>query len=140
MLDTDHLGVLQRQSGSEFTTLVRRLRQCDPAKRFVSIVSFHEQVNGWQAYLNRAKTSAAVVHAYAMFLKVLIDFSNLNVLPFDSAAAQMFDGLRSSGVRRVSTMDLRIAAIALSRGFTVLTRNTVDFARVPGLQVDDWTR
>jgi tRNA(fMet)-specific endonuclease VapC len=36
-------------------------------------------------------------------------------------------------------MDLRIAAIALARGFTVLSRNTVDFSRVPELTVEDWT-
>ncbi len=41
---------------------------------------------------------------------------------------------------RIGTMDLRIASIALARGFTVLTRNLVDFERVPGLAVEDWTR
>ena len=35
-------------------------------------------------------------------------------------------------------MDLRIAAIALSRDVTVLTRNTVDFERVPNLKFEDW--
>jgi tRNA(fMet)-specific endonuclease VapC len=60
-------------------------------------------------------------------------------LPFDLAAAQAFDDLRRQRVR-IGTMDFRIAASALTRGFVVLTRNTIDFARVPGLQYEDWTR
>lgn len=40
---------------------------------------------------------------------------------------------------RISTMDLRIASIALSHNLIVLTRNEVDFRKVPGLSIEDWT-
>jgi tRNA(fMet)-specific endonuclease VapC len=40
---------------------------------------------------------------------------------------------------RIGTMDLRIAAIALTHGATLLSRNLVDFKRVPELEVEDWT-
>jgi tRNA(fMet)-specific endonuclease VapC len=40
---------------------------------------------------------------------------------------------------RVATMDLRIASIAISQHMTFITRNTVDYERIPGLIVQDWT-
>jgi len=36
-------------------------------------------------------------------------------------------------------MDLRIASIALSRGLTLLTRNSRDFSKVPRLVIENWT-
>jgi tRNA(fMet)-specific endonuclease VapC len=71
-------------------------------------------------------------------LDILIDFVAMQVLPFDDAAGNRFETLRRQRAR-IGTMDLRIASIALARGFTVLTRNLVDFERVPGLAAEDWT-
>ncbi len=36
-------------------------------------------------------------------------------------------------------MDLKIAAIAMSLGATLLSRNLADFKKVPELKVEDWT-
>ena len=122
LLDTDHLGILQRQTEPEFSRLIRRIGEHRPTDFFVPIVSFHEQVSGWNTYLHRARTPEAVVRAYVMFQQILADFARMAVAPFDAAAAVEFDALRSAGVR-VATMDLRIAAIAMSRQWTVLSRN-----------------
>ncbi len=35
--------------------------------------------------------------------------------------------------------DLMIAAIALANGLTLVTNNTREFARVPGLKLEDWS-
>jgi tRNA(fMet)-specific endonuclease VapC len=63
----------------------------------------------------------------------------MNVLPFDAPTANAFERFRESGVR-VATMDLRIGAIAYVKEFTVLTRNVVDFERIPGVHVEDWAK
>jgi tRNA(fMet)-specific endonuclease VapC len=48
--------------------------------------------------------------------------------------------LTLAGLRlNVGKMDLRIAAITLENGATVVTRNTRDFSRVPNLTVVDWS-
>jgi tRNA(fMet)-specific endonuclease VapC len=138
LLDTDHISVLQRQAGPEFAALSARVAQQQRADLAFSVVSFHEQVMGCHTYLSRARTSADVARGYAMLSRVLPDFGGAQVLPFDTAAAATLDGLVGQGVR-LAAMDLRIACIALSRGLIVLTRNTRDFGRVPGLVTQDWT-
>jgi tRNA(fMet)-specific endonuclease VapC len=138
VLDTSILSILQRERGTEFETVRRRLEAVNPTLIFAAIVSFHEQAIGWNAYLHRARKSGNLIHGYGMFERLLADFARLNVLGFDDAAAASFEALKSQGLR-VGTMDLRIAAIALSRGFMVITRNIIDFSRVPGLRSEDWT-
>ena len=69
---------------------------------------------------------------------MLAAFAAAVVLPFDDKAALKFESLIAQRVR-VGTMDLRIASIALSEGLTLVTRNTRDFSKVPGLAILDWT-
>lgn len=138
LLDTDHLVTLQRRSEPEYGRLELRLRQYSRSDFSLSIVSFHEQVLGANAFIARASARLAIVRGYQMLETSFMDFDHFQVLPFDEPCAVQFDALRSRGVR-IGTMDLRIAAIALSNDLTVLTRNTVDFESVPGLRVEDWT-
>ncbi len=75
ILDTDHLGIIQRQNGVEFERLRQRLQQHDESAFFVTIVSFHEQIQGWQAYIARAKKEESVSHGYTRLEGILSDFS-----------------------------------------------------------------
>ena len=61
----------------------------------------------------------------------------LPILPFDDAAADAFHRLRDARIR-TGTMDLKIAAICIAHDATLLTRNLVDFEKVPGLCVENW--
>ncbi len=73
-----------------------------------------------------------------MLNRLLTDYISAPVLPFDSACVTVFDSLLARKVR-ISTMDLRIASVALSRGLTLVTRNMGDFRQVPGLTTENWT-
>jgi tRNA(fMet)-specific endonuclease VapC len=79
------------------------------------------------------------VRAYARLHRSLHFYQQWGCLPFDEAAAAIFDQLRTQKLR-LGTNDLAIAAITLAvRGILVI-RNTVDFQRIPGLVQEDWTR
>jgi tRNA(fMet)-specific endonuclease VapC len=98
----------------------------------------HEQVLGAHNFINRARTNTDMMRGYALLLEILEGFALTPVLPFDRTAIAVFDEMRGQRVR-VSTMDLRIAAIAMSRSLILLTRNVSDFSKVPGLVTEDWT-
>ena len=138
LLDTDHISILQWRTGPAFTTLTVRMAPHPRTDLAFSIISLHEQTRGCHAYLQRARTAREVVHGSSLLAQVLRNFTVAPVLPFDDAAATVFAALVAQRLR-VRTMDLRIAAIALARGWVVLTRNTSDFGQVPGLQMEDWT-
>ncbi len=138
LLDTDHITMLQRETGREYATLQARLAQHPPEDLAFPIISLHEQVMGCHTYINQARTAAALVRGYAMLATVLRTFTRATVLPFDAAAAAVSATLVAQRVR-LRRMDLRIAAIALARDLVVVTRNIRDFGRVPGLQIEDWT-
>jgi tRNA(fMet)-specific endonuclease VapC len=62
-------------------------------------------------------------------------------LPFAGQATQHFGYIRShlaSQGKPIGPYDLQIAAIALAHSLTVVTHNTREFARVPGLKLEDW--
>ena len=138
LLDTDHISFLQRRSGQEFTRLIIRMEQHSQVDFALSIVSFHEQVLGAHNFINRARINIDVMRGYTLLLEILQGFSSAPVLPYEAEAVAIFDELRRQKVR-VSTMDLRISAIALSHNLIVLTRNVSDFSKVPGLMKEDWT-
>lgn len=138
LLDTDHVTILQYRSGVEYPVVAARLLQISEDAVAISIISFHEQTSGSNAYINRARGTDSVVQGYERLNRLLKHYAEALVLPFDENAAAEFDRLRARGVR-VGTMDLRIASIALARRLIVATRNTRDFSRVPDLVTEDWT-
>lgn len=137
LLDTDHIVIIQQRAEPEFNRLSVRMSAGQSDDFFTSIVSFHELVLGWSAYIKRAKKAAGLVKGYLKLQDILNDFSQSQITSYDDAAAAKFESLRKQGVR-IGTMDLRIASIALVRGYTLLSRNLVDFQKVPGLTVEDW--
>ncbi len=79
--------------------------------------------------------SARNRQALEMFLAPLI------ILPFDDAAVWAYGNLRAELERKgtpIGALDTMIAAHALSQQSTLVTNNTREFARVPGLALENW--
>ena len=88
--------------------------------------------------MHGAEKSSRVAHNLA----VVEEFASLlEVLPYSAKAAQHYGSIRSSLEKvgqSIGVNDLHIAAHARSEGLTVVTNNTAEFARVPGLVVENW--
>ena len=68
-------------------------------------------------------------------------FGQLISLPFDDAAAETFGKVRAhlfAAGTPIGPNDMQVAAIALANNLILVTHNTGEFSRVPGLQIEDW--
>ena len=69
--------------------------------------------------------------------------SRLTILPYDREAAMHTGSIRAALARAgapIGPYDQMIAGHARSRGLIVVTANTDEFKRVPGISVEDWTK
>jgi tRNA(fMet)-specific endonuclease VapC len=138
ILDTDHMSAIE-WGGKDSGVLRERLADVPPDQVFTTIISYEEQMRGWMAYLARARNLAQQIEAYHRLRRHLDNYRQIAVLDFDERAAAEFQRLRQARVR-IGTMDLKIAAVALSHDATLLSRNMADFSKVPALTVEDWTK
>ena len=128
MLDTNMASFLIRGSSAP---LKARLLSVPMAQLCVSAVTQGELVYG----LARRPDASALRTAVREFLV------RLDVLPWDSSAAERYGALRASLERLgmpLGNLDTLIAGHALATG-AVLVTNDQAFSRVEGLMVEDWT-
>ena len=58
LLDTDHISILQRQTGPDFARLSARVSREPRIDLGSSVVGLHQQVLGCHAYLNRLRNAS----------------------------------------------------------------------------------
>ena len=139
LLDTDIFSLLELPDSPEYLRLRARIAQLDPPETVATtVVTYEEQSRGRLANVNSARTPRQLVHAYAHLRQHVLNYSRIPLIGFDDAAAQAAASLQKSKLR-LGTMDIRIAAIALTNNALLLSRNLRDFRRVPELRVEDWT-
>ncbi len=135
VLDTDIVSLLQH--GNE--TVAAQIGAHANDEVVTTIITVEEQLSAWYTLLRRAKMAKDLVPVYHRMRETVCFLSSLPILTFTETAAELYEQLRKQERRR-GRMDLRIAAIAIARDATLVTRNLDDFTPIKGLTVVDWSR
>jgi len=135
VLDTDTL-TLYRAGHSQ---VCQHVLNHAPDELAVTVISVEEQISGWYRLLRRARRRDQLARAYEKLARTVQFYAERRMLSFSESAIERFERLKASKLG-VGSMDLRIAAITLEHGGTLVTRNMRDFGRVPGLAIQDWTQ
>ena len=117
---------------NSFPALSGKLFQISPSEVFISAITVEELDYG----SSKSKWGDRSRYAMDLFL------SAYSVRPFTEGDARLFGQLRAvlakSGMP-IGAYDIQIAAQGISRGLIVVTHNTGEFERVPGIKLEDWT-
>jgi len=128
MLDTDIcIALIKRKPRS----ILRRLTSLAPGEAGISTVTLAELRYGV------AKSAQPEKNGLALDEFLL----PLEIAAFDEPAAEGYGTVRAALEKAgtpIGPLDTQIGAHALSLGATLVTHNTREFRRVPGLAVADW--
>jgi len=134
VLDTDTL-VLFQEGHSE---VCRHVLSHAIDELATTAITVEEELSGWYTLLRRAKGAKQLAHAYQRLVDTVEVLAHFRILSFSEPAIERFTRLKEIklGVRHA---DLRIAAITLEHGGTLVTRNARDFKAIPDLAIVDWS-
>ena len=111
--------------------LAERLRRESPATVHLCSVVKAELYHG-------ARRSSRVAENLSLLGRFFQPFISL---PFDDRCAEHYGQIRTGLEREgrlIGSNDLMIAATARAHGLTLVTHNSAEFVRVPGLPLEDW--
>ena len=135
ILDTDHVSLILQNSPQVIANAAKH-------EISVTIVTVQELFNGWVGRINDPSLVHNLPGLYSKLSTTVKYLQTIEVLDFTPEADTCLKKLlKDNPPLRKNRLekDMRIAAIALSIGATVITRNKRDFGQVPGLSIEDWT-
>ena len=103
----------------------------DPSSICISVITMAELEYGIFKSSKPAQNRSALM----LFL------SDITVLPFNSDAASQYGEIRhflQTKGNLIGANDMLIAAHAKALNLTLVTHNTGEFSRIPGLKLEDW--
>ena len=129
LLDTNTVIYIMK---GQYEKLTKRIFSHQPSDFAISSITLFELEYG----AAKSKWGDKTREKLAMFL------SPFTILPFDSedaSCAGQIRGYLSQQGLVIEPYDYQIAGQGLAKNMTVITHNTGEFSRVPGLKIEDWT-
>ncbi|MGA2571078.1 MAG: type II toxin-antitoxin system VapC family toxin [Terracidiphilus sp.] len=128
MLDTDIASYIMK---SKSPALMQKLQTVPTSAVCISAITKSEMMYGVEVSPRQQKDRAAL----DFFLR------HLEVLDYPAGAAADYGNIRAALKSRgapIGPNDTLIAAHARCLGLTLVTNNTREFKRVPGLKIENW--
>lgn len=128
MLDTNICIYLIKQKP---TAVLKRFRKTNISEISISSITLSELFYG----VSKSSRPEQNFMALTQFV------APLEILPFGGEAAQYYGDLRTRLEKQgtpIGSLDMLIAAHALSMTSTLVTNNEKEFNRVPGLKIENW--
>ncbi len=128
MLDTDISSYIMNRTSAE---AIRRLQSAAVGDVCISAIARSELEYGVEVSPRRERDQRAL----EIFLRHIEVLDYPSEAAFDYAQIRAFLKVRG---RMIGGNDLLIAAHARCLGLTLATNNTREYARVPGLKIENW--
>ena len=135
VLDTDALSRFRLGN----VAITERLLATAPERVAISVITVEEQLSGWYIQLRQQQDDARLAAVFERIAQTVALLGQFRLLAFDVAAIARYRELQRLRLN-IGKMDMRIGAIALTHGATVVTSNIQDFSRIPDLAWDDWAK
>jgi tRNA(fMet)-specific endonuclease VapC len=134
--DTDILSELLLQN----IVYTRRADLIPAANKAIPVVALEEVLRGRLDAIRRAQAGRirlSLDRAYDLFRDAIEDTRPYPILLYTATAHTLVQQWQRAKIR-VGTNDLRIAAVCIVHGATLVTRNARDYTQIPGLSLDVW--
>ena len=130
MLDTNTCIYIIKQKPPD---VIKRFKQTEISQISISSITLSELLFGVSKSSKPEQNQMALTQFIAP----------LELLPYDDEAAQYYGDLRAHLEKMgtpIGSLDMLIAAHALSIDCTLVTNNVKEFIRIPNLKIDNWVK
>ena len=134
-MDTDILSLLWRNHAK----VAARVVAAGAEPMAITMVTYIEVLRGRFASVFTAANAAELDLAAEALAKSRKKLDELRVVEFNDTVSKQFDQLlMNKKLKKMGRPDMLNACFALVYGATLVTRNTKDYANIPGLKLENW--